>query len=252
MIYAPTFMIFNVLMRLVDEKRSGFRSQLRTVTSLSYLNELVDFVINLLQLWFIILICWLIGLAGSVWEEKNLEIFVLMVLFVLSLESYTFFISVFFRKGNNGPISIKLWFKITTKKILMKLFSKKPGRMQAKNLKMSVIFKFSTFILHRLFTNNFNNNLSIINLNVQWTIFLIICSKFCDDRQRIFLRITIHIILSSAERIRDILHRFSFEFFLQRNWYIGKRFAAFVVWCLSNFDYFNCHFLSAILYCNWL
>ncbi len=102
MIYAPTFMIFNVLMRLVDEKRSGFRNQLRTVTRLSQLNELTHFFVNLLQLLLIIIACWLIGLVASIWEGNRLNILALIVLFVFSLEAYTFFISVFFKKGNNN------------------------------------------------------------------------------------------------------------------------------------------------------
>lgn len=99
-IFSVIFMIYQILIRLVEEKTIGFREQLRNVTKYNYLNNFVLFLVNLLQLFLIFAVCYFITIFFGVWEfVADFYVILLLFLFVVAVIAYTFFVSSLFESS---------------------------------------------------------------------------------------------------------------------------------------------------------
>lgn len=99
-VFASLISLWLIFSRLVEEKSCGFKEQLKNATSFSSHNNLSLFVTNVLQMLTIFLICFAIGQIDGIWLSVNVTLPIcLIILFVLSLISYTFLISAFFESG---------------------------------------------------------------------------------------------------------------------------------------------------------
>lgn len=99
-VFASLISMWLIFSRLVEEKSCGFKEQLKNATSFSSHNNLSLFVTNVLQMVTIFLICFGVGLMDGIWLSVNVFYPIcLIILFVLSLISYTFLISAFFESG---------------------------------------------------------------------------------------------------------------------------------------------------------
>lgn len=103
-IFTCTYLIFNVIIRLVEESATTFRYQLRNATKFDIFNELSHFAVNFLQLLVTLYICFTISVTyGGVWNKFGIvHPIILILLFTFSIMWFSFLISYFFKNGKNA------------------------------------------------------------------------------------------------------------------------------------------------------
>ena len=92
--------IFLVLLTIVEEKSIGFKEHLKIATKFSYYNEIAIATINFCHFFIVFAICLIISAYKGLWDGVDLTlVFVLVLLFLVSFMSYTFFMSTFLDTG---------------------------------------------------------------------------------------------------------------------------------------------------------
>lgn len=99
-IFSTLICISLIFIRMVEEKACGFREQLKNATRFSFLNNVALFTINFIQLLILLYICLLITYIKGYWFSVNVfYAAVLIILFIISIISFTFLVSAFFESS---------------------------------------------------------------------------------------------------------------------------------------------------------